>query len=76
MPYRLFHNSGYDADAVELMTTIFDEVCTELGLASREDRLRDIIAFEIMRCFKDGERNPAMIRHCARKALHMPPPLA
>ena len=72
MPYRLFHSSGYDADTVELMSKVFDEVCTELRLANREDRLRDLVAHEIMQCVNKGERNPAHIRACARKALHLP----
>jgi len=38
MPYRVFHNSPHDADTVRLMMQVFDEICTELGLANREDR--------------------------------------
>jgi hypothetical protein len=72
MPYRLFHNSQYDADAVQLMSSVFDEVCAELGLANREDRLRDMVAFEIMQCMARGDRNPTVIRACARKALRLP----
>jgi hypothetical protein len=72
MPYRLFHNSQYDADAVQLMSSVFDEVCAELGLANREDRLRDMVAFEIMQCMARGDRSPTVIRTCARKALHLP----
>ena len=72
MPYRVFQNGGFDAETIGLMTGIFDEVCTELRLANREDRLRDLIAFEITQCVNKGERDPAVIRTCARKALHMP----
>jgi len=71
MPYRLFHSSQYDADTVRVMSEVFDEVCAELGLANREDRLRDIVAFEIMQCTARGERDPADLRVCARKALHI-----
>jgi hypothetical protein len=74
MPYRLFHNSQYDADMVHLMSKIFDEVCNELRLANREDRLRDLIAYEIMECFEQGKRDPNGIRQCVRKALHLPGP--
>ena len=74
MPYRLFHSSQYDADTVRLMSQVFDEVCIELGLANREDRLRDLIAYEIIQCVSNGERDPAHIRRCARKALHLPQP--
>lgn len=74
MPYRLLHNSPYDADTVQLMTQVFDNVCTELGLADREDRLRDIIAFEILQCVDKGERSRDILLACARNALRMPNP--
>jgi hypothetical protein len=72
MPYRLFHSSPYDADTIKLMSEIFDEVCTEMRLANREDRLRDLIAHEVMQCVGKGDRDPAHIRTCVRKALHLP----
>ena len=72
MPYRLFHSSQHDADTVQLMSKVFDDVCIELGLANRDDRLRDLIAHEILRCVSKGDRDPAPVRSCARKALQMP----
>ena len=72
MAYRLFQSSQYDADIVALMTKVFDEVCIELGLANREDRLRDMIAFEILQCVGKGQRDLLHIRSCTRKALRMP----
>lgn len=72
MPYRLFHSSPYDADTVELMTRIFDQVCIELGLANREDKLRDYVAFEILECIGTGERNPQALLTCIRTALRIP----
>jgi hypothetical protein len=74
MSYRLFHSSPYDAETVKLMSQVFDEVCVELGLANREDRLRDMIAHAIMQCVSGGERDPMHVRQCARKALHLPQP--
>jgi hypothetical protein len=73
MPYRLFSAGHYDAATVELMTTVFDEICIELGLANREDRLRDLIAYEIMDCVGKGHRELNFIRGCVRTALRMPP---
>ena len=72
MVYRLFSASHYDADTVELMSKVLEEVCTELGLANREDRLRDMIAYEIMDCVSKGHRELGLIRNCARNALQMP----
>ena len=48
MSYRLFHNGQYDAETVKWMTEVFEELCTELGLAPREDRLRDTVARVIL----------------------------
>jgi hypothetical protein len=76
MPYRLFHSSPHDAETVQLMTQVFDEVCIELGLANREDRLRDLIAHEVLQCVSKGERDRSQLLACARKALNMPPPTA
>ena len=73
MPYRLFSAGHYDADTVEIMTRVFDEICTELGLATREDRLRDMIAYEIMDCVSKGQRDFHVVRGCVRTALRMPP---
>lgn len=72
MPYRLFHSSGYDADAIKLMSEVFDDVCTDLRLANREDRLRDIIAYEVIECVKRDQRDHAAIKSCVRNALSLP----
>jgi hypothetical protein len=69
MPCRLFHSSQYDADTIRLVSEIFDEVCTELGLANREDELRDLIAHEIIECVRKGQRDPEHVRECARRSL-------
>jgi hypothetical protein len=76
MVYPLFQTSRYGADTIEVMQKVFDEVCAELGLHDREDRLRDMIAYEIMECVSKGERDAGHIRGCARKALQMPQPRA
>ena len=72
MTYRVFRASGLDANTVAAMTAVFDEVCAELNLAPREDKLRDIIAHEIVDCMRKGQRDPAHIRTCTRAALHLP----
>src|SRR5690242_179381 len=72
MPYRLFQTSGFPADDIKLMSDVFDEVRTELHLANREDRLRDMIPYEIVECIRRGERDRTKIKACVRKALHLP----
>jgi hypothetical protein len=71
MPCRLFHSSQYDADTIRLVSEIFDEVCTELGLANREDELRDLIAHEIIECVRKGQRDPEHVWECARRPLNL-----
>ena len=72
MPYRLFDSSQFDADTIKSMSEVFDEVCTELRLANREDQLRDLIAYTILQCVGKGGRDSAHIRVCVRTALNMP----
>jgi hypothetical protein len=44
-------------------------VCVELGLAVRDDPLRDIVAQAIIKCAQTGIRDPCILRRCARDAL-------
>jgi hypothetical protein len=69
MPYPLFHKSQYDAETTKWMTDVFEELCLELGLAPREDRLRDTVARAIIECAEQGQREPELVRQCARKAF-------
>ena len=69
MPYRLFHSRHFDAKTIKRMSAIFDEICIELGLAHREDRIRDTVARAIIRCVEQGRRDPEDIRRCARNAF-------
>jgi hypothetical protein len=49
MPYRLFHSRHFDAETLNRMSAIFDEICIDLGLVHREDRIRDTVARAIIR---------------------------
>ena len=67
--YRLLQNSVFEPQQVAAMTTAFEAVCAELGLAEREDPLRDIVAKAIIKCAQTGEFDPVRLQECARKAL-------
>jgi hypothetical protein len=43
-PFPVSHNRQYDAETTKWMSEIFEEICTELGLSPREDRIRDTVA--------------------------------
>jgi hypothetical protein len=67
--YRLLQGSAFSPEVIELMTTAFENTCRELGLAKREDALRDVVARAIIACAEQGIRDPAELRNCARQAL-------
>jgi len=59
----------FEPQQVAVMTTAFEAVCAELGLAEREDPLRDIVAKAIIKCAQTGEFDPVRFQECAHKAL-------
>ena len=67
--YRLFRGSSFDAQHIELMSSAFEEVSRELGLAPREDAIRDLVAKAIIECANRGIRDPSEIRRCAHNIL-------
>jgi hypothetical protein len=58
-----------DAQTTAIMAAAFEEVCADLGLAAREDALRDLVALEVKKCVEHGERDVARIRACVRETL-------
>lgn len=42
--YRLLQRSAFDPDLKEAMTAAFEDACSELRLAKRDDPLRDVVA--------------------------------
>ena len=68
--YRLLQNTTFEPRQIAAMTTAFEEICRELGLAKRDDPLRDLVAKAIIDCANKGEFGPIRLRECARQALH------
>jgi hypothetical protein len=67
--YPLFRHLPFDPEHVDLMSSVFEQVSLELGLAQREDRLRDIVAQAIIDCAHRGIRDPEEMRRCAHQVL-------
>lgn len=67
--YRLLQNSTFDRELIETLTSVFEEISRELGLAAIEDALRDTLARVIINCAEQGIRDPAAIRQCTYTLL-------
>jgi len=64
--YRLFQQLAFDADHIDLMSTVFERVSLELGLGKRED---SILAEAIIECAQRGARDSEEMRRCAHDVL-------
>jgi hypothetical protein len=67
--YRLLQNTSFDRDLIETLTSVFEEMSRELGLAAVEDAVRDTLARVIIQCAEQGIRDPLQIRQCAHALL-------
>jgi hypothetical protein len=67
--YRLLQSSAFDADTVRLLGDAFEEVCLTLGLAERNDPLRDTVARKVIEIAQSGERDPSRLRDKTLEAL-------
>ena len=60
--YRLLQNTTFEPLHVEAMHFAFEAVCVELGLARRDDPLRDEVARKVIECAQCGEHDPIKLR--------------
>ncbi len=67
--YRLLQNSPFDPEHIEMMVATFEKVSEELGLALKEDAIRDLVAKGIIECAQKGIRDPVEMRRCAHDVL-------
>jgi hypothetical protein len=61
--------TAFQPEQITLMTAAFDHVCRDLGLAERDDALRDIVARAIIACAETGEFDSARLRERAHQVL-------
>jgi hypothetical protein len=66
--YRMFNSSGLEADRIPALAAVFEDICRALGLSTRDDGLRDIVAEVVIRC-AEGVTDLDEIRECAEAAL-------
>ena len=69
--YRMLEEAVFEPEHLQVVGSVFEDVCSELGLAKRDDLLRDIVAKAIIDCARAGERDVASLRKCAHEALQM-----
>jgi hypothetical protein len=67
--YRLLQNSAFDPDTVKLLGAAFEEVCRTLGLAERNDSLRDAVARKVIEIAQTGVRDLGQLREQTLAAL-------
>jgi len=69
MVHPLLAASEFRGPALEALVAAYDNVCRELQLAPRQDRLTEIVAETVLHCVRHGQTDPAHILDCAREAL-------
>ncbi len=52
----------FDPEAVDVLASAFEKLCTELGLSVREDRMTELVARQVIEFAKKGIRNETAIR--------------
>ena len=68
--YRLLQKDvSFGPEAIEAMHAAYEQVCAELGLKSKDDRVVEIVAIKIIEAAKAGQRDPATLRLSALIAL-------
>jgi hypothetical protein len=67
--YRIFQNTAFNPEDIEVMSAAFDDVCHDLGFEVKDGVLHDIIAKVIIECAQKGIRNHTDLRADAHDAL-------
>lgn len=60
--YRLLKTTTFEPETVEQLASVFDMVCRELGLAERNDPLRDTVARKVIEIAEAGEQDTERLR--------------
>jgi hypothetical protein len=68
--YRLLRKDvSFDPEAIQAMHSAYEQVCVELGLKAKNDRMTELVATKIIEAAKAGQRDPATMRITALIAL-------
>jgi len=63
--FPLHAHSGFDPEAIEIMSSALAKVCAELGLANRSDRMTELVARHIVEAAQKGMRTEPAIHQFA-----------
>jgi hypothetical protein len=69
---RLLRQRAFQPEQVSAMKAAFEDVCRELGLAQRDDALRELVAKAVIECGERGNFDPDELRRCASIAIEKP----
>ena len=59
--YGYLQNSGFDPEAIRIMTTAYEAVREQLGLTDRSDPLTQLVARKVIEIAQTGVRDPDLL---------------
>jgi hypothetical protein len=60
--YRLLQSAPFNPEQIERIAEAFENICLDLGLAQRDDALRDMVAKIVVEYAKRGILEPAALQ--------------
>ena len=67
--YRLIANGSFGPDEIEVMKAAYEAALVDVGVATRDDPITELIAKSIVNVVATGERDPQAVMERALNAL-------
>jgi hypothetical protein len=67
--YRLIANGSFGPDEIEVMKAAYEAALLDVGVATRDDPITELIAKSIVNVVATGERDPQAVMERALNAL-------
>ncbi len=67
--YRLIANGSFGPDEIEVMKAAYEAALLDVGVATRDDPITELIAKSIVNVVATGERDPRAVMERALNAL-------
>lgn len=67
--YRLIANGSFGPDEIEVMKAAYEDALLDVGVATRDDPITELIAKSIVNVVATGERDPQAVMERALNAL-------
>lgn len=67
--YRLIANGSFGPDEIEVMKAAYEAALLDVGVATRDDPITELIAKSIVNVVATGERDPQTVMERALNAL-------